>query len=103
MNTETLDTLDSFSKNKYKYGFVTEIDSEKPQKGLNEDIIKFISQKKQEPDWMLEWRLKAYSKWKSMREPDWANLNFPKIDYQDIYYYSAPKNTEKLKRTKSPK
>ena len=54
MNTETLDTLDSFSKNKYKYGFVTEIDSEKPQKGLNEDIIKFISQKKQEPDWMLE-------------------------------------------------
>ena len=95
MNTETLDTLDSFSKNKYKYGFVTEIDSEKPQKGLNEDIIKFISQKKQEPDWMLEWRLKAYSKWKTMREPNWANLNFPKIDYQDIYYYSAPKGFEK--------
>ena len=88
MNTETLDTLDSFSKNKYKYGFVTQIDSEKPQKGLNEDIIKFISQKKQEPDWMLEWRLKAYSKWKKMSEPNWANLNFPKIDYQDIYYYS---------------
>ena len=95
MNTETLDTLDNFSKNKYKYGFVTEIDSEKPQKGLNEDIIKFISQKKQEPDWMLEWRLKAYSKWKTMREPNWANLNFPKIDYQDIYYYSAPKGFEK--------
>ena len=95
MNSETLDTLDSYSKNKYKYGFVTKIDNEKPNKGLNEDIIKFISQKKNEPGWMLNWRLKAYSKWKQMKEPKWANLNFPEIDYQDIYYYSAPKGFEK--------
>ncbi len=94
MNTETLDTLGSFSKNKYKYGFVTDIDSDKPKKGLNEDIIKFISSKKKEPSWMLEWRLKAFSKWKKMKEPNWANLNFPKINYQDIYYYSAPKGFE---------
>ena len=95
MNSETLNTLDSYSKNKYKYGFVTDIDNEKPKKGLNEDTIKFISLKKNEPDWMLEWRLKAFSKWKKMKEPKWANLNFPEIDYQDIYYYSAPKGFEK--------
>ncbi len=95
MNSETLNTLDSYSKNKYKYGFVTKIDEEKPKKGLNEDIIKFISLKKNEPEWMLEWRLKAFSKWKKMKEPKWANLNFPKIDYQDIYYYSAPKGFDK--------
>ncbi len=95
MNSETLNTLDSYSKNKYKYGFVTEIDEEKPKKGLNEDIIKFISLKKNEPEWMLEWRLKAFSKWKKMKEPKWANLSFPEIDYQDIYYYSAPKGFEK--------
>ncbi len=95
MNSETLNTLDSYSKNKYKYGFVTEIDEEKPTKGLNEDIIKFISLKKNEPEWMLEWRLKAFSKWKKMKEPKWANLSFPEIDYQDIYYYSAPKGFEK--------
>ncbi len=64
MNSETLNTLNSYSKNKYKYGFVTEIDDEKPKKGLNEDTIKFISLKKNEPEWMLDWRLKAYSKWK---------------------------------------
>ncbi len=95
MNSETLNTLDSYSKNKYKYGFVTDIDSEKPKKGLNEDTIKFISLKKNEPEWMLEWRLKAYSKWKKMKEPKWANLIFPEIDYQDIYYYSAPKGFDK--------
>ena len=95
MNSETLNTLDTYSKNKYKYGFVTEIDTEKPKKGLNEDTIKFISLKKNEPKWMLDWRLKAYSKWKQMKEPKWANLSFPEIDYQDIYYYSAPKGFEK--------
>ena len=95
MNSETLNTLDSYSKNKYKYGFVTDIDSEKPKKGLNEDTIKFISLKKNEPGWMLDWRLKAFSKWKKMKEPKWANLNFPDIDYQDIYYYSAPKGFDK--------
>ena len=95
MSSETLNTLDTYSKNKYKYGFVTEIDEVKPQKGLNEDVIKFISLKKNEPQWMLDWRLKAFSKWKKMKEPKWANLSFPKIDYQDIYYYSAPKGFEK--------
>ena len=95
MNSETLNTLNTYSKNKYKYGFVTKIDNEKPKKGLNEDTIKFISLKKNEPDWMLDWRLKSYSKWKKMKEPKWANLSFPKIDYQDIYYYSAPKGFEK--------
>ena len=95
MNSETLETLDTYSKNKYKYGFVTEIDNEKAKKGLSEDTIKFISSKKNEPDWMLEWRLKAFSKWKKMNDPKWANLSFPKIDYQDIYYYSAPKGFEK--------
>ena len=95
MNSETLDTLDTYSKNKYKYGFVTEIDNEKAKKGLSEDTIKFISSKKKEPYWMLDWRLKAFSKWKKMKEPKWANLSFPEIDYQDIYYYSAPKGFEK--------
>ena len=72
-------------KEPYKYGFVTDIETEKIEKGLNEDIIKFISLKKNEPEWMLEWRLKAFSKWKKMKEPKWANVNFPEIDYQDIY------------------
>jgi len=95
VNSETLNTLDSFSKNKYKYGFITNIESEKSKKGLNEDTIKFISLKKNEPEWMLDWRLKAYSKWKKMKDPKWSNLSFPKIDYQNIYYYSAPKSFEK--------
>ena len=94
MDNQTLDTLKSFDKTKYKYGFVTQIESERPKKGLNEDTIKYISSKKNEPKWMLEWRLKAYNKWLKMKEPKWANLKFPKIDYQDIYYYAAPKGYE---------
>jgi len=82
---------------KYKYGFVTDIESDKAPKGLNEDIIRFISAKKDEPEWMLAWRLKAYEKWLTMESPDWAKLNIPPIDYQDVYYYSAPKDAEKLK------
>ena len=69
----------------YKFGFVTDIESERPLKGLNENTIEFISKKKKEPKWMLEWRLKAFNKWKTMNEPSWANISFPKIDYQDIY------------------
>ena len=95
MNNQTLDTLKSFDKKKYKYGFVTQIESERPKKGLNEDTIKYISSKKNEPKWMLEWRFKAYNKWLKMKEPKWANIKFPKIDYQDIYYFSAPKGFEK--------
>ena len=91
MINQTAETLDNLSQNDYMYGFVTDIESEKSKKGLNEEIIKYISKKKKEPDWMREWRLKAYSKWLIMSEPDWAKLKFPKINYQDIYYYSAPK------------
>ena len=79
---------------KYKYGFVTDIEVDKAPKGLNEDTIRLISSKKNEPEWMLEWRLKAYRHWLTMEEPDWAKLNYPKIDYQDIHYYAAPKKAE---------
>ncbi|MBL4801286.1 MAG: Fe-S cluster assembly protein SufB [Emcibacter sp.] len=78
----------------YKYGFVTEIETEKAPKGLNEDVIRFISAKKNEPSWLLEWRLDAYQKWLKMEEPTWAMVDYPKIDFQDIYYYAAPKSAE---------
>ena len=94
MDTETSQTLDKYAQDKYKYGFVTEIESDRPKKGLNEETIKFISKKKNEPEWMLTWRLDCYKKWLKMSDPQWANLKFPKIDYQDIYYYSAPKGFE---------
>ena len=81
---------------KYKYGFVTSIDSDQAPKGLNEDIIRFISAKKNEPEFMLEFRLKAYRHWLKMTEPSWAHVNYPKIDFQDIIYYSAPKQRPKL-------
>ncbi len=86
-NHQELEGLDT----SYKYGFVTDVESDRPKKGLNQDTIEFISRKKNEPKWMLEWRLKAFSKWKKMKDPSWANINFPKIDYQDIYYYASPK------------
>ena len=76
---------------KYKYGFETHVETEKAPKGLNEDIIRFISQKKNEPEWMLEWRLDAYRKWLEMEEPKWAKVDYPPIDFQDLYYYAAPK------------
>ena len=91
MDTETSQTLEKYAQDKYKYGFVTEIESDRPKKGLDEETIKFISKKKNEPEWMLTWRLDCYKKWLKMSDPQWANLKFPKIDYQDIYYYSAPK------------
>ena len=78
----------------YKYGFVTDIETEKAPKGLNEDVIRFISAKKKEPEWLLAWRLKAYAKWLTMEEPTWAMVDYPKIDFQDIYYYAAPKSAE---------
>ena len=70
----------------YKYGFVTDLESDKAPIGLSEDIVRFISKKKKEPEWMLEWRLKAFNKWLSMKEPDWAMVNYPKIDFQSIIY-----------------
>ena len=76
----------------YKYGFTTDIDSYRAPKGLNEDTIRFISKIKKEPLWLLEWRLKAFNRLKSLKEPNWQKPKYPKIDYQDLYYYSAPKN-----------
>ena len=90
---ETIETLEE-ATGKYKYGFVTDIESDKAPKGLNEDIIRFISAKKEEPEWMLEWRLKAYAVWQKMESPDWAKLNIPPINYQDAYYYAAPKTSD---------
>jgi Fe-S cluster assembly protein SufB len=88
---ETVDQVRRIDVDQYKYGFETKIESEKAPKGLSEDTIRFISAKKNEPDWMLAWRLEAYRRWQTMREPTWARVNYPKIDYQDIYYYAAPK------------
>jgi Fe-S cluster assembly protein SufB len=90
---ETVDTVRRIDVDQYKYGFVTDIESDKAPKGLSEDIVRFISEKKGEPEWMLEWRLGAYRRWLTMQEPTWAKLQYPKIDFQDIYYYSAPKKT----------
>jgi len=78
----------------YKYGFVTDIDMDMAPKGLSEDVIRFISAKKEEPEWMLEWRLKAYHAWLKMDEPDWAKVNYPPIDYNDSYYFAAPKKKD---------
>jgi Fe-S cluster assembly protein SufB len=80
---------------KYKYGFVTEIETERAPRGLNEDTVRFISARKGEPDWMLEWRLGAFRRWVEMKEPNWARVHYPKIDYQNAYYYAAPKSTPK--------
>jgi Fe-S cluster assembly protein SufB len=88
---ETVEQVRRIDVDQYKYGFETVIESEKAPKGLSEDIVRFISAKKNEPEWMLQWRLEAYRRWLTMREPTWARVNYPKIDYQDIYYYAAPK------------
>src|SRR5688572_11747560 len=88
---EDLSTIHQTVNSEYKYGFVTDIEADEAPKGLNEDTIRFISAKKNEPEWMLEWRLKAFNQWLKMEEPHWANLKYPKIDYQEIIYYSAPK------------
>jgi Fe-S cluster assembly protein SufB len=94
--SENIDILEQVTQSEYKYGFVSNIESDSAPKGLNEDIIRFISAKKEEPAFMLEWRLKAYKHWLTLKEPSWQNLHFPKIDYQDIIYYSAPKQKIEL-------
>ena len=88
---ETVEQVRSIDVDQYKYGFVTDIESEKAPKGLSEDTVRFISAKKNEPEWMLAWRLEAFKRWLTMREPTWARVAYPKIDYQNAYYYSAPK------------
>src|SRR5216683_629328 len=88
---ETVDRVRRIDVDQYRYGFETVIESDKAPKGLSEDTVRFISAKKNEPAWMLEWRLEAFRRWLTMTEPKWARVNYPKIDYQDLYYYSAPK------------
>jgi len=91
---ETVDQVRALADEKYKYGFVTDIESETAPKGLDESTVRFISAKKDEPEWLLEWRLRAYRQWLTMPEPKWARVAFPAIDYQDAYYFSAPKTKD---------
>jgi Fe-S cluster assembly protein SufB len=91
---ETVDKVRLIDVDQYKYGFVTDIESEKAPIGLSEDTVRYISAKKNEPEWMLAWRLEAFRRWLTMREPSWARVHYPKIDYQNAYYYSAPKQKD---------
>ncbi len=95
---ETIDTVKTLDVDQYKYGFTTDIESTLAPKGLSEDIVRYISAKKNDPAWMLEWRLEAYRRWVTMTEPTWAKVHYPKIDFQDLHYYSAPKSAEGPKR-----
>jgi Fe-S cluster assembly protein SufB len=90
---ETVERVRRIDVDQYKYGFVTDIESDKAPKGLREDTVRFISATKDDPGWMLEWRLQAYRRWLTMREPHWARVDYGPIDYQDLYYYSAPKRS----------
>ena len=87
MKNQNINTLED-----YKYGFTTDIESVRAPKGLSENSIKFISKMKKEPQWMLDWRLKAFNRLKNLKEPNWQKPKYPKINYQDLYYYSAPKS-----------
>jgi len=91
---ETVARVREIDVDKYKYGFTTDIESIRAPKGLSEEVVRFISAKKNEPAWLLDWRLEAYRRWLTMQEPTWANVHYPKIDFQELYYYSAPKSTE---------
>jgi Fe-S cluster assembly protein SufB len=91
---ETIEQVKKIDVDQYKYGFETQIETIKAPKGLNEDIVRFISEKKGEPAWMLEWRLESYRRWRNMTEPTWAKVSYPKIDFENLYYYAAPKSTE---------
>ena len=93
-SSDTADQVSAISGDKYKYGFVTDIESELAPKGLNEDIVRFISAKKDEPDWLLKWRLRAYERWLTMEEPTWGKVAYPEIDFQDAHYYAAPKSKD---------
>ena len=95
MAKEQDDILNEVTEGEYKYGFVSDVETEMIGKGLNESVIRLISQKKEEPEWLLEFRLKAYRHWLTMKMPTWAKLEIPLIDYQDIVYYAAPKQEVK--------
>ncbi|MFA7473658.1 MAG: Fe-S cluster assembly protein SufB, partial [Spirosomataceae bacterium] len=92
-----VELLEEITSSDYKYGFYTDIEVDEAPPGLDEGIIRFISDKKQEPEWMYEWRLKAFRMWKEMEEPKWPNVTYPPIDFQAIKYYSAPKKKKKVK------
>ncbi|MEP1031960.1 Fe-S cluster assembly protein SufB [Ekhidna sp.] len=89
--------LEEFTSKEYEHGWSVDFEADEAPLGINEDIVRFISAKKEEPQWLLDWRLKAFAQWKQMKEPNWANINYPKIDYQAIRYYSAPKQDKKPK------
>ncbi|HMU44022.1 MAG TPA: Fe-S cluster assembly protein SufB, partial [Ignavibacteriaceae bacterium] len=97
MSTTETQKIEELANKEYKFGFVTDIESDTLPKGLNEDIVRQLSAKKHEPEWMTEWRLKAYRHWLTMEEPKWPNVKYPPVDYQEISYYSAPKSTPKYK------
>src|SRR3990172_2831342 len=90
------ETIEQLATREYKYGFSTQIETDEIPKGLNEDVVRLISGKKNEPEWLLEWRLKAYRLWLTMKEPTWQNVKYDPINYQDIVYYSAPKKKKVL-------
>src|SRR5215212_7820494 len=94
MQTPT-NTIEQFATQEYQFGFITDVEQDTFPPGLSEDVIRMLSAKKEEPEWMLEWRLKAYRHWLNMKEPNWANIRYEPIDYQDIIYYSAPKQKVK--------
>ena len=94
--TTSTKAIEEFANQDYKYGFVTDVDADEIPKGLNEDVIRLISEKKDEPEWLLEWRLNAFAVWRTMNEPTWHNVHFKNVDFQDIIYYSAPKQRPKL-------
>jgi Fe-S cluster assembly protein SufB len=89
--SDSTQTIETFANQEYKWGFVTDIAADTIPRGLSEDVVRLISAKKEEPEWLLEWRLKAYRHWLTLKEPTWANVHYPKIDYNDIIYYSSPK------------
>jgi Fe-S cluster assembly protein SufB len=93
IDLQTVEQVRALEVDNYKYGFETIIESDRAPKGLSVEVIRFISAKKNEPEWMLKWRLDAFERWQTMAEPDWARVHYPAIDFQDLYYYSAPKST----------
>ena len=95
MSTAT-ETIEQLATRDYKYGFYTDVDADTIPKGLNEEVVRLISEKKGEPEWLLQWRLKAYRLWLTMKEPTWQNVKYDPINYQDIVYYSAPKKKKVL-------
>jgi len=96
MQNKNDDIINKVTQSDYEFGFVTDIENDAIKKGLSEDVVRLISKKKNEPEWLLEFRLKAYKKWLTMEQKNWAHLNIPKIDFQDIIYYSAPKPKKQL-------